>query len=244
MNSRTKLAFRYELKSLALGAGVFIAIMLVITLMFAFLLPPDDEYGVSYNCGIFPFLICVFVFGVVELRASLRVGAQFGVSRRSSFMGSMGAVVLIVLGLAIVSEILSLLQAVMNGGVHVVELYHCLYLGNPMLPISDVSFSQHLVSIAFNTLLMIALYCFGAFFSAMFWRLHGFFIAVGAVGIVVVVNLVSYLLAVTSLGTALVDWTLAAPVNAMVLFVIGAVFWLGITWLIVRRANIRAAGKN
>ena len=67
MNSRTKLAFRYELKSLALGAGVFIAVMLVITLMFAFLLPPDDEHGVSYNGGIFPFLICVFVFGVVEV---------------------------------------------------------------------------------------------------------------------------------------------------------------------------------
>ncbi len=244
MSIRIKPSFCCELENFLHGGGVLVGVLLVITLALNLILPHFLPGTVVFNGGFIPFAVWAFVFGVVAPRPCLRLGAQFGVSRRSALLGNLAAFIVSVLIMAVCCELLGLLMAAFNNGEYFADLYQIIFLDNDSLTIAGVSFGQHLCSILCGACFMLALYCLGLFLTAMFWRLSGLWNLVAAVGIVVFVNVVPWLLSKADFTPALVEWILVSPWNSMLACVLFAAVFAAAAWLLLRRANIRAAGKG
>lgn len=244
MNLRIGPSFRFELKNFLLSGGIFVSILLFIMLVLSFIFSNFSPDGVAYNGGIFPFAIWAFVIGVVQPRPCLRLGAQFGVSRRSALLGNLAACVVTALIMAVCCELLALLQAALGNGEYFADLYQIIFLGSDSLTIADISLGQHLCSILVRMCFMLSLYCLGMFFTSLFWRLSGLWNLVAAVCIVVAVNLVPWLLQEIGFLRVLAAWLPASPWNAVLACVLSAAVLAAVAWLLLRRANIRAAGKG
>ncbi len=241
MTMKLKPAFHYQFQDILKSAGIFLLVMASITT--GMLILAARAHGtMSFSAFGFSNVIFLFVLGIVSIRSNLRLCLQFGVSRRTGFVSALLANICIALLLAVAGELLIVAARAAGSGLSNLTLwdtYQMLYLGSSGSP---MSFGQHLGSALFNTVLSIATFQFGMFFSLLFWRLNKLWTIVAAISIPVLLNVVPWLL--YTLGVDLmpfVNWMINAPENFILFGLALGLFFCVINWLLVRRANIKAA---
>lgn len=248
MTMKFKPVLRYELRNLMLSTLPYMAVLLAVVCLTA-VLNSRGANDVTFGGISVASAICLFVFGIVEPRPCLRLCAQLGVSRRTAFLSNLISAFATTLLLAVFGEILLLGGRVLNaGGFLAVDLYQMIFLGGFDAMDAVMSLPQHLISILFSTLMMTMAYCFGMFFTYMFWRLNKLWTVVAALCIPLLFNVVPWLLtlwpAATKALSAFFLWQSTSVWNMLLVFVITAALLCVICWLLVRRANIKApAGK-
>lgn len=241
MIMKLKPAFRYQLIDYLKSSGVFFLVMVAVTTA-TLILAARVSGTMSFSAFGFASVIFMFVMGIVAIRSNLRLCLQFGVSRRTGFAAALLATVCIALILSVAGELLMIAAQAVGHGLSNLTLwdtYQALFLGSPEIP---MSFGQHLGSALFNTALSVAACLFGMFFSLMFWRLNKFWTIAVAIAIPVFLNVVPWLLYRLGIDlTPLVNWMIKAPGNFILVGLAVALFFTLINWLLLRRANIKAA---
>lgn len=189
-------------------------------------------------------LIYMFVAGVAGVRADLRLCMQFGASRRTAMVAEVLATITAAAGMAVLNEVMNVLSRgvfrLVASNVLVADLYEILYERSSMGGAGG--FALHAKSALFIFVMLLALFAFGTFFTLLFWNLRGVGMVVGGIAIPVVLNLVIWLLNIAGLGDAVLA-LLGDPVCCMVCGVLAILFFGVIDWLLLTRANIRAAAK-
>ena len=247
MKLNLKPAYRYQFQGAMKSAISFSLIMLTVLAIFSVVTVGGYAesratfigYGISAA-------VFMFVVGIVSIRSDLRICLQFGVSRRSSFVSEMLALLTLSAVLAAVGELITGLAqtAVLTAPsehVFVCDLYQIIYLKSGF---AQLSFSQHIISALVNTGLLLSLTMFGMFFSLMFWRLSKVWTVLVAISIPVLMNIVPWLLVKIGLNLApFFAWVLRSPLYFVLTCLAVAVFFGIIDWLLLRRANIKAANN-
>lgn len=237
-----KALFRYrlldDLKSLAALTAVLILTPVVMNIMVA---------GTVVSCaGSLASLVWALVIGIVVLRGDLRLGNQFGLSRRSAFWGS---VLSCTAAFAAASAVFSLLTAVLQMlnqgwgiGPTVMDLYQFVYSESTFGVMPALDYVR-------MTCMLFALCLFSGFFGMLctmaFWRLDkmGKWILGVSMGLLLGIGLPNLIDRVSPWLVRPVR-ILASNVWALIAFLLvwAAVFLLG-AWLLVRRAAIKPAAK-
>lgn len=175
-----------------------------------------------------------------------------GVSRRTAFLTQLLAVALSSALLAAAGEaLLAVAQALVkpDSNFFFADIYQLIYMEEGTL---TVSFGAHLRSGLFNLALMLFTYAAGMFLTLVFWRLNRIWTIIVAISIPVILNGVPALCYWMSLSfpnvrrffAAVTAWLAAGVGNVIALFLLCAAFFTGISWLLLRRANIRAPQGN
>ncbi|MET0017923.1 hypothetical protein [Oscillibacter sp.] len=229
-----------DLKSLA----ALIAVLLLVPLLLSITLAGSS---VTMNgTGSFVGSIWALVIGIVVPRGDLRLGNQFGLSRRSTFWGS---VLSCTAAFAAASTVLSLLSAVLqviypgrNGRIEMMDIYQIAY-GSSTVGVMPAWDYVRMACMLFALCL-----CFGflgMLCTMAFWRLDrlGKWILGVSMGLFLGIGL-------PNLIDRFSPWLvrpariLASDLWALIAFLLvwAAVFLLG-TWLLARRATIKPAAK-
>lgn len=241
MKMNFKAAFRYNFKNLIGGSGrallIIFGIILILTL-FVFV----NRSGATTITGMFAVTAAIFLFvmGIVGIRSDLRICLQFGVSRRTSFCSEIVAVFASSVILAAAGELLTGILQPLSNSTHFFasDLYQIIFLQGTEI----LSFSQHMISALFNLSLFICAYIGGMFFSLLFWRLNKIWTVTVAIAIPFLMNGIPILL--DKLGVdfnPFLSWLSASPYHFVIMFLLIAAIVSVINWLVLRRANIKAA---
>lgn len=231
--------FRYQFRDLLLGFAPFFGIVVVIiaaSIIGARLHSGVDVIGFS-GFGMMS-AICLFVLGVVSPRPNLRLCIQLGVSRRTAFLSQLMAVALGIVVLAAAGELLfAVAQPIASGSgeFFMKDLYQMLYLDESVVTLTA---GEHLMSLCFNSAMLLAAFAFGMFFTFLFWRLSRFWIVVAAVSIPLTLNLVPMLIGRVC-GDAVVELFTDSAWNVMAAMLLFAALFILISWRLMSRANIR-----
>jgi len=239
-----KTLFRYRLLDNLKSLVALIAVLILVPLLLSITLAGSSS--TMSGTGSFVGSIWALVIGIVVLRGDLRLGNQFGLSRRSAFWGS---VLSCTAAFAAASVVLSSLTAVLqviyrggNGRVEVMDMYQFVY-GNSTTGVMPAWDYVRMACMLFALCL-----CFGFFgmlCTMAFWRLNklGKWILGVSMGLLLCVGLPN-LLDRLSLWLERPIHVLAANVWAMNAFLLvwAAVFLLG-SWLLARRVTIKPAAK-
>ena len=237
-------AFRWQTREYGLGVATFWAVMALLELAFLTVSMVALDRGVQIEESSFNGLgvmawFCYFVLGLAQVRADLRLGAQFGVPRRTMLGATWLAVAATGAGLALALEVLTALgQGIMrDSGAHVLDMYQVLYLQDFWLVLSP---AQHLASAVFNLCGMLGAFGAGAALSLLLWHC-----ARVRWVVLICLALPALMGGLISLGVWLrVDpspffaWMLASPLNGFFFLAAGALTGLA-GWLALRRLNIR-----
>ncbi|MCF2558003.1 hypothetical protein JQM64_10830 [Fournierella massiliensis] len=238
-------AFRWQTREYGLGVATFWAVMALLELAFLTVSMVALDRGVQIEESSFNGLgvmawFCYFVLGLAQVRADLRLGAQFGVTRRTMLGATWLAVATTGAGLALALEVLTALgQGIMrDSGAHVLDMYQVLYLQDSWLVLSPV---QHLASAVFNLCGMLGAFGAGAALSLVLWHC-----ARVRWVVLICLALPALMGGLISLGVWLrVDpspffaWMLASPLNGGFFFLAAGALTGLAGWLALRRLNIR-----
>ena len=244
MKMNIKPAFRCQLSSYLRGTLVIYSILIIIfaVSIFSSLYVGDNTLISLTGGGAFTTSIFMLVMGIVSIRSDLRLCLQYGVSRRTAFVGQIMTVLAVSAIISIGTELLmGIAQFIENGSQRffVADLYQIIYVG---LDKTVLSFGQHIMSILFSFFLVSSVCFVGMFFSLLFWRLSKFWTIVVAVAIPLLMNFVP--LALYKAGVDLspvIKWLGSSPVKFYFSFALASVILCVINWLLLRKANIREA---
>lgn len=254
MNTPFGRAFRYEMQNYFRAVAVlWLAMALIPAAMMAlaYFLAGETAAESSFNGYSMAVGMFGLVLGMVGLRENQRVLNQNGVSRRSAFLADVAALAVAALLVAVgVSVIMGAYQAVLgaDGRMLITDLYQVLYEG----PSAGAGIGDLVQGAIFSAVVGWMLAALGQFCSALYWRLNKFWTILVSVAVPLALlfgsaPLVSWM-DTTSAGQAAVEalaafgrFLAASPWNAAaVLLAMGAAFF-AVTWLLLRRAMIRAA---
>lgn len=254
MNMRLKPALRWDLRNYGKGAGVFLLVMVLLTVIFtALAVALGDEGYASFTGSAIAGTVFLLVMGIVGARENLRMLLQNGISRRTAFLAELAALALISLA---VSGGLTLLTALTNRlplgafQLFAADLCQLLYwTGENMEGLTSLSLGQQLISWLFGACLMLGLGLLGQFFSLLFWRLNKVWTVAAAVSIPVLLNLIPWGIyrlslvwtAADRMISAFFEFLCASPWNVMLVSLLASAALTGINWLLLRRTNIQAA---
>lgn len=239
-------AVRYGIKNYLRGVGVLLLVMLLIPLvlwcMVASLGGTSNFNGYSLSVGVFG-----LVLGMVGIRENLRMLNQNGVSRRTAFLAEIiaqaAAAVLVAAGATV---LLAAYQALpgMAGRVYVSDVYQMVYEG------TAIGVAGYLRTAIFAAAMAFSLAALGQFCSVLYWRLSKFWIVTVSIAIPLVL-----IFGPAALFTAMGDSPAGEAIvraligfcrffagsvwNAVLVFLILAAAFFGLSWLLVRRAVIR-----
>ena len=245
MKMNFKPAFRYQFSSFLKGSAVIYLILIVVVAGFligTMSISTESASSISFTGFSITATIYLFVMGIVEIRNDLRLCLQYGVSRRTAFLSELTAVLAASAILAVAGELLTGLAqalAVNNTKLFVADLYQLIFVGADT---ASLTLSQHVLSALFNSSLMFAACVGGMFFSLTFWRLNKLWTIVVAISIPVLLNLIPN--AISWLGIDLspfVRWITSSVFCFVLFFMLLALLFGIINWLLLRRANIREA---
>ncbi len=244
MKMNLRPAFRYQFRSALKSAIIFSLIMLAILAVFSAVTvggyAESRATFVGYGISAAVFM---FVVGIVSIRSDLRLCLQFGVSRRSSFVSEILALLTLSALLSVAGELITgLAQAMVlkapSEHVFVCDLYQIMYLKNGF---AQLSFAQHIMSGLVNTGLLLSLTLIGMFFSLMFWRLSKVWTVLVAISIPILINLVPWLLLKIGFDPApFIAWVLRSPIYYILTCLAIAALFGTTNWLLLRKANIKA----
>ncbi|MCI2056923.1 MAG: hypothetical protein LKJ86_07225 [Oscillibacter sp.] len=243
MKMNLKPVFRYEMRDYLMGSWPFFAVIVAIVIASfagAFLFNGGEVSFMGYGMAA---CICLFVFGVVEPRPALRLCAQMGVSRRTAFVGNLISAVADCAILALAGEILFTIAKVFAGSrMAFSDIYQLFYQNEHLM--EQLSIGGHVLSILLNTACMLAAYCLGMFFTFLFWRLSKVWCVVAAVAIPLTLNIVPAAVyrcvPLARAARAFIDLLASSAWNLMGFLVIVAAVFAVISYLLVRKANIKA----
>lgn len=254
MNMRLKPALRWDLKNYGKGAGVFLLIMCLLTVIFAVAAASSGAEGyASFTGSAISGTAFLLVLGIVCIRENLRMLLQNGISRRTAFLAELTALILTSFA---VSGGLTLLTALAHGlptgafRLFAADLCQLIYWsGENGAGQGALSLGQQLISWLFGACLMLVLGLLGQMFSLLFWRLSKFWTVVAAVSIPLLLNLIPLGLYRLSVVWTAVNRTISAffgflgasPWNVMLVSLLASAILTGVSWLLLRRANIQAA---
>lgn len=248
-----KPAIRFNLRELAVGGLVFWGVnALIIALCFAGFLAfgPAEDGVVSYNgCGM-ACAIFAFVYGLVMPRQSMRLCVQMGISRRTTFLSLLLATVTGALLLALSCELLLLISQGIARAAHIGEQFLGLFA--LVYPSHTTGLALHLLPILYTAAAMLTLFALGLFFTFLFWRLNKIGCIIAALAIPVILTGVPSLLTVfhtlfapvIDLLQRIFDAFLESPWFAIVLYLVVALVFVLISWLLIRRTNIRGSSLS
>ena len=243
-----KPALRHQLREYLIGGLVLwlINVAIIVLCFIGFLsFGPGDDGVISYNgCGI-ACAIFAFVYGIVLPRQAMRLCAQMGVSRRTAFLSLLLTTVLGSLCLAAATEVLLSCSRLAARSMHTGEQFFGLF--SLIYPDYSTGVSLHIVPVLYTSAAMMALFSLGLFFTFLFWRLNKIGCIIAALAIPVILTGVPSLLTifdqifgpVIALFLKIGHAFLASPWIAMGLFLSAALVFTLISWLLLRRANIR-----
>jgi len=248
-----KPAFRYCIFDLLRNSGVFYIIMLFVTAAFSVMaiLQNGDTVSGSYSAFAVAGSIMLFVTGITTIREDLRLFIQHGVSRRTTFWANLLSAVAVCAVLAAAGELMiAAAQALTAGNSRILisDLYHFVYAD---ISIRQLSFLQHIESVFFNFSIFLFAYMIGMFISLMFFRLSKAWtvvVGVGApsfifIGLPLIINFVPPVPWVIAALKAFGEWLLSGVWSWFLFFVLLALFFAAISWLLTHRAPINEAGK-
>ena len=243
MKTSFKSAFRYQFLSFLKSAAVFYLIIVVITTAFLIVsvhFAADSSTNFTGN-GVSS-AIFMFVVGIVYIRSDLRLCLQFGVSRRTAFISEILAVLSVSAVLAVAGELLTAIAQVVvlsNPNSFVGDVYQLIYMDAAR---ALLTFGQHMFSALINTSMFFCASLIGMFFSLMFWRLSKLWTIVVAIAIPFAINGVPILLVRLGLNfNPFMEWVASSPFCFALTCLTIAVPAALIDWLLLRRANIKAA---
>jgi len=245
MKMNLKPAYRYQFMSLLKGTAVFYLIMIVIVTAFlAVTINFGGSSSMTFGGYAFAAAVYLFVAGIVYIRSDLRLCLQFGVSRRTAFLSEILSFLSISAILAVAGELVTALVRVAASGnpnIFVLDFYQIVYLGaEKVLP----SFGHQAMSFLTNVAMFFCACTVGAFFSLMFWRLNKFWTIVVAISIPFAINGLPYLLIKLGVDfSRFFAWIASSPFCFILTCLVIAAAAVVIDWLLLRRANIKAA-KN
>ena len=251
-----KPAMRYQARDYVVSALIFAGVnLLIVVAMVAGLLYFQVKTGtdsISYNGYTLSCTIFLFICGLIVPRQVTRLCAQLGVCRRTAFLSLFPPMILASLLLAVLGEgmlgIAREVSASRGGPPLFSDLFALIYLGETGSP----TLVQHGLAALFGVTYMLAGFCLGLFLTFLFWRLNkvGCIIAALAipavlVGLPALAALFPTLFApVIRLATRLGQLWTASPWWAMAFALIGALVFAVISWLLIRRTNIRAGNLS
>ncbi len=232
-------AFKYQFSNFLKNAFVIYLIIIVIIAAFISI---SGNSKVSFTGYSLTATIFLFVMGIVNIRSDLRLCLQYGVSRRTSFISELLAVLSASAILAIAGELLTGTAQTLwadNSNLFVADIYQLIYVGAEA---ATLTFGQHVLSALVNTSLLFCACLFGMFFSLMFWRLNKVWTIIVAVSIPLLINIVPIILHRMGVNlNPLINWIDSAPFNFIMFFLLTAALFGIIDWLLLRKANIREA---
>ena len=252
MNARFGRALRYVAGNYLRSVGVLCLVMALIPpvmLAIAYFLGGRTASTTSFNGYSLAVGVFGLALGIVGLRENQRVLNQNGVSRRSAFLADMAALAaasaLVAAGSTV---IMGAYQAVLDGEgrVLITDIYQLLYEPAGRSPGNLVR------GAVLSTAMGWMLAALGQLCSALYWRLNRFWTVVlsAAMPLALIFGSVPLInwMGSTSAGQAAARalaacgrFLMTSPWNlAAVLLVLGAAGF-GLSWLLLRRANIRAA---
>ena len=238
---RLKPTLKYQLREILSSAAIFLLVYLLIVLIFSLLAWKFDPGRGYYSFNGFAVATAMYalVAGIMFPRQFLRTGVQMGTSRRTVFCGVLITGVVVVLLLSVVGETVLAASTQFSQFIFS-DLYAMLYL--------DGIIGSHFAAILFNATLLLCGYGFGLFCTFYFWRLRkrGMFITLlFCVAVPWLCFLLRHHLApVTRLLERLTLACLDSSATAMLVFLILAVFFTLISWLLIRRLNIQGYGHS
>lgn len=248
MSMNLKPAIRYQIREYLIGGFVFWAVNAVlIALCFTGFLAfgPADDGIISYNGYGIASAVFAFVYGIVLPRQAMRLCAQMGVSRRTTFLSMFLTTALGSLCLSVAGELLLAVSRMAARTLHFSEQFFGLF--NLVYPDYSAGLSQHTMPILYTTVAMLTLFTLGLFFTFLFWRLNkvGCIIAALAIpvvltGVPALVNMFQWALTpVIAFFYQVMNSFMASPWIAMGLLLIVALVFSLISWMLIRRTNIR-----
>lgn len=252
-----KPAMRYQVRDYVVSSLIFAGVnLLIIIAMVAGLLYFQIKTGtnsVSYNGYSLSCMIFFFVYGLVVPRQVTRLCAQLGVCRRTAFLSLFPPMVLAAFVLAILGEgmlgVAKTVSAARGGPPLFNDLFAFIYLGGTGSP----TLGQHGLAVLFGITYMLAGFCLGIFLTFLFWRLNkvgciiaGLAIPVVLVGLPALIFLFypTVFAPLVRLAAHLGHLWVSSPWWAMAFALVLALVFAGISWLLIRRTNIRAGSLS
>ncbi len=243
MKMNLKPALRYQFGVfLKEAASVILAFFLLIAFAFIIITVSADDGSVNFTGYGLMIFVFMFVLGIVNIRSNLRICMQFGISRRTAFFGELIVILSAAILLAIVAQIFVVIEQVLPGRnvrVSVSDIYQLMYLRGFD---GALTFGHRLQSIMVNASLQLALCLVGMLFSLLLWRLNKTWTVAAVVAMVLLVNGIP--LAIYKLGinvTPFFTWLIRTPYNFVLFWLILAVVFAVINWLLLRRVNVKPA---
>lgn len=244
MKMNLKPAFRYQFGNCLKAVAIVYIVLIVIVAAFligALKISVGSSAAFSFTGYCMTATIFMFVIGVTYIRSDLRLCLQFGVSRRSTFVSELLAVLSTSVVLAVAGEILigaTQMITANNTKIFISDIYQLVYLEDKM----TLTIGQHVLSMLFNSSLMFFSCLLGMFFSLMFWRLNKLWTVVAAISIPLLINGIPALLYRAGADfTPLINWLLSSPFCFVLFFLILSAVIGIINWVLLRNANIKAA---
>ena len=245
MKMNLKPSFRYQFSSFLKGSAVVYVILTIIAaglMIGTMYVSTDSSTTFSFTGYSITAAIFMFVMGIVNIRSDLRLCLQFGISRRTSFVSELLAILATSFIVAVAGELLTgIVQAlsVDNSKLYVADLFQLIYAGDGA---TALTLGQHAMSALLNTSLTFCACIGGMFFSLMFWRLNKLWTIVVAISIPLLINIVPILLYKAGVNLEpLVTWIRSSPINFVLFFLLSAALFVIINWLLLRKANIKEA---
>ena len=254
MNTGLSRALRYEVQNYSRSVAVLWLVMALIPagiLILSYLIAGRGNFESNFNGFSAATSVFGLVLGMVGLRENQRLLNQNGISRRTAFLAdAMALAAAAALVAAGTTVILGVYQAILgpNSPVLITDLYQVIYEPET----AGVRLGTLVRGGVFSAATGWMLAGLGQLCSALYWRLNKFWTLVVSIGVPALlifgsVPLANWLSA-TAAGRAAAEglaafsrFLVSSPWNAIVVFLaVGAVLFF-LTWLLLRRAAIRAA---
>lgn len=241
--TRIKPMFRFQLSEHLLADLIFISVnFLIIALIF---IAPIGFMRASYNG--YCISCCVYTLMVVPsaLRCNMRLGAQLGVSRRTTFVSFLLHIVASAAVLSVVGEcILTAASTISShfGEYSFSDLYPMLFLDGTR--IHALSLEQHLLSVLFHFSVILLCATIGTALSMLLWRLN----RLGQIVLTAAAASIPLWLPFLLIGIAsaqiqvppLILTFFSTPSYLMGLFLISAAVLFCLSWIWGNTVNVRA----
>lgn len=244
MKMNLKPAFRYQFAEFIKSAAIFYAAMIaiIIFVLIHVINFSTDEKDVGSFSGLgITSAIFMFVLSVAVIRSQIRLSLQFGVSRRTAFVNHLLCCGLLSVILAAAGEILQIVTVALeinHSNFMFSDMYQLIYMKTNNATI--LTLPQHLNSALMNLCIYLGFTMFGSFFSLLFWLLSRTWKIIAVILMVILTNLLPFQLQHAGISFApFMNWLNSSPYCLMLFFVLFAAAFTVISWLLLRRTNVK-----
>lgn len=242
--------FKYRMRDCIWSMLIIIAVMVALTLLVQFGIMSFGFYVTNENGHVettstmnftLPYVIFMFVLGIVTIREDMRIGIQNGASRNTSFLANVAAMVATSLLLSVSCILFYTVWNLLNTRVVMIDFYAMMFLGNNLITTAG----NMLMSAVMTFLFSLSFAAIGSFLSLMYWRLNKMGKWVVSLGIgAAFILLINVGASFASIGDAIARFAryiLSAPWHMNGFFAALAVAFFVFGRLLVRRNSITAA---